>query len=141
MRIKKLSIMMLSALSMAVLLNGCGSSSKEGSVNLGDVALVGDTACTQCHSSVADKITGESLIAQYQKSAHYAGDLGCESCHGGGAMHNGVGPIPFATPDAARCATCHTGTNSTVLQAGLAMEGADIDPTNPSNHANGGCYL
>ena len=138
MRIKKLSIMMLSALSMAVLLNGCGSSSKEGSVNLGDVALVGDTACTQCHSSVADKITGESLIAQYQKSAHYAGDLGCESCHGGGAMHNGVGPIPFATPDAARCATCHTGTNSTVLQAGLAMEGADIDPTNPSNHANGG---
>jgi len=34
---------------------------------------------------------------------------GCQGCHGGGAQHNGVGPIPFPNPLASdRCKTCHT---------------------------------
>lgn len=139
MSIKKFSVMMLSALSLAALLNGCGSSSKESAISAGDVvARVGDGICVQCHSAVTDKLTGESIVAQYQKSAHYLGGQGCESCHGGGAQHNGVGPIPFATPDAARCATCHTETTSTVLALGMTQASSETNPSNPSNHANGG---
>ena len=136
----KHAALLLAAL-LVTALAGCGTGNKEGGA-VGDVAKVGDTACVQCHSAAKDPITGEGIIDQYNKSAHALSPslsgAGCEGCHGGGAQHNGVGPIPYPKPDAARCATCHTGTNSTVLQAGLAMEGADVDPTNPSNHANGG---
>ncbi len=142
MRFKKLSMMLLGALSFAALLNGCGSSSKEGSANLDSVATVGDTACVQCHSTAKDALTGEGIIDQYNKSPHASAaslnGAGCEACHGGGAQHNGVGPIPYTKPDAARCATCHAGTNATVFAAALLQAGADTNPANPSNHANGG---
>lgn len=141
MQMRRLAIMLFSLLPMAAMLYGCGSSSKSGG-SLSDVATVGDTACVQCHSAAKDPITGEGIIDQYNKSAHAQSaslnGTGCEACHGGGAQHNGVGPIAYPIPDATRCATCHTGTNSTVLQTGLAMAGAADDPTNPSNHANGG---
>lgn len=117
MSFKKLSIMLLSAVSLAALLGGCGSSSKEGTASLtgSSVASVGDTACIQCHSAVKDPLTGDSLITQYQNSSPHKvvnNGNGCEACHGGGAQHNGVGPIAFPKPNADRCATCHTGTNS-----------------------------
>lgn len=141
MQMRRLAITLFCLLPMAALLYGCGSSSKSGG-SINSVATVGDTACIQCHSTAKDPLTGEGLVDQYNKSAHaLSADLngtGCEACHGGGAQHNGVGPIAYPIPDATRCATCHTGTNSTVLQAGLAMAGAGDDPTNPSNHANGG---
>jgi len=110
---RKLS-MLFCMLSMAALMYGCGSSSKEGSSSaaLSTVATVGDTACNQCHSASIDALTGEAIVTQYQKSAHYQAGQGCESCHGGGAQHFGVGPIPYPTPDATRCATCHDGTTA-----------------------------
>jgi len=142
MQMRRLAMMLCCTLPMAAMLYGCGSSNKSGSGTPDTVATVGDTACVQCHSAAQDPLTGEGLIAQYNKSAHASAaslnGTGCEACHGGGAQHNGVGPIAYPIPDATRCATCHTGTNSTVLQAGLAMAGAADDPTNPSNHANGG---
>lgn len=142
MRITKLSMMLLGTLSFAALLNGCGSSSKEGSVNLDSVATVGDTACVQCHSTAKDALTGDGIIDQYNRSPHASAaslnGAGCEACHGGGAQHNGVGPIPYVTPDAARCATCHTGTNATVFAAALLQASAETNPNTPSNHANGG---
>ncbi|MDD2310492.1 MAG: cytochrome C [Desulfuromonadaceae bacterium] len=124
MSFKKLSIMMLSAVSLAAFLGGCGSSSKEGTVSLtGDsVASVGDTKCIQCHSSVTDPLTGEGIISQYENSsphkdsAHANNGNGCEACHGGGAQHNGVGPIPYVNPydgNGARCADCHKGNYAT----------------------------
>ena len=73
-------------------LAGCGSDNKEGGA-AGSVAVVGDTACFQCHAATADPLTGETFIEQYQRSLH--AELGCESCHGGGAQHNGVGPFPY----------------------------------------------
>ncbi|MGD9663102.1 MAG: multiheme c-type cytochrome, partial [Porticoccaceae bacterium] len=88
---------------MAAMLYGCGSSSKSGG-SINNVATVGDTACVQCHSAAQDPLTGETIVAQYNKSAHYLGGQGCESCHGGGAQHNGVGPIPYPAPGAAQCA-------------------------------------
>lgn len=141
MQMRRLAITLFSLLPMAALLYGCGSSSKSGG-SINSVATVGDTACVQCHSAAKDPLTGEGLIDQYNKSAHASAaslnGAGCEACHGGGAQHNGVGPIAYPVPDATRCATCHTSTNSTVLQTGLAMARAADDPTNPSNHANGG---
>ncbi len=32
---------------------------------------------------------------------------GCESCHGNGGNHYGVGPLEYNNPGAARCALCH----------------------------------
>ena len=141
MQMRRLAIMLFCLLPMAALLYGCGSSSKSGG-SINSVATVGDTACVQCHSTAKDPLTGEGLIDQYNKSAHASSTLlngaGCEACHGGGAQHNGVGPIAYPIPDATRCATCHTGTNSTVFQTALTQEGAEENPAALSNHANGG---
>src|SRR5512147_1401690 len=105
----------------ALLLGGCGSGNREGATQggsalFGGVATVGDTACNQCHSANTEALTGETLVSQYQlNSPHNVAGLGCESCHGGGAGHNGVGPIPYPlaglTPNqiGARCVTCHNG--------------------------------
>lgn len=131
MRKMKFSIMLLCALSLAAALNGCGSSSKEGSASLNNVATVGDTVCVQCHSAVTDPLTNESIVTQYQQnSPHDQVGLGCESCHGGGAQHNGVGPIPYPSPDANRCAACHDGTQ-TFTVAGVAT----VAPSTNSNTA------
>lgn len=112
MQMRRVVTMLICALPIAALLYGCGSSNKEGSGSLTDVATVGDTACIQCHSASQDTLTGETLVSQYHKSAHYLAGQGCESCHGGGTQHNGVGPIPYPNPGAAQCATCHDGTTA-----------------------------
>jgi hypothetical protein len=107
---------------------GCGSGNKEGAPLV--VTKVGDSKCIQCHSSVTEALTGESIVAQYQRSSpHNTPALGCESCHGGGAMHNGVGPIPFPRPTANRCATCHNGRTATATNANTDFE--------TSNHVTG----
>jgi len=139
MSIKKLSIMLLSAMSLALFLNGCGTSSKESAVTAGgSVALVGDTACFQCHSATADPLTGDTFVTQYKRSLH--AEIGCESCHGGGAQHNGIGPFPYplsskSTPTeiAARCAMCHDGV--TTYKGIVAPLSSSANFSN-GNHAN-----
>lgn len=145
MRIMKLRTFTMSIciLSLALINYGCGSSSREsasqsGSFLFGGVATVGDTACFQCHGSNADPLTGETFVTQYQRSLH--AELGCESCHGGGAQHNGIGPFPFTltseTPDAqkaVRCAMCHNG--FTVLNGKVAPLSSSLNFQN-GNHAN-----
>jgi len=113
---------------LAAAFTGCGSGNKEGSVT--PLVKVGDSKCIQCHSSVTEALTGESIVEQYQRSSsHNTAGLGCESCHGSGAMHNGVGPIPYPQPDADRCATCHNGKTATATNANTAFA--------TSNHAEG----
>jgi hypothetical protein len=123
MSIKKFSMLLLSAMSLAALLNGCGSSSKEGSTNLGGVPRVADEGtCRVCHADTIDPVSGTGIVADFLgtgtlnnppiASVHFIDSntiRGCEGCHGGGAQHNGVGPIPFPNPlTANRCITCHT---------------------------------
>jgi hypothetical protein len=135
---------------LAVAFTGCGSGNREGrsgiegSALFGGVATVGDSTCRQCHSSVREALTQEFIIDQYQLSSpHNVSGLGCESCHGGGAGHNGVGPIPFAlvgfTPaeKAARCATCHDGVQTLTVN-GVATVAPASNATDfaASNHAN-----
>ncbi|HEY3308845.1 MAG TPA: hypothetical protein VGJ93_10370 [Desulfuromonadaceae bacterium] len=111
MRIKKFSMMLLSAISLAALLNGCGSSSKEGSTNaaLDAVPKVNEQLCIGCHSSWVEKNNPtENIVAAYTASKHFAVGKGCQDCHGGGAEHNGVGPIPYPNPDTGgKCYACH----------------------------------
>lgn len=139
---KKLSFTMLSALSLAVLLNGCGASSKEGSVNLGEVARVGDVACIQCHTGKnIEALTGEDKVVQYTRSSpHNTADLGCEACHGGGAQHNGIGPIPFAIPDIARCKTCHNGTTAPLTSAQNHASSMHANPVGTHTGSCGRCH-
>lgn len=143
MNIKKLSFMLLSAMSLALLLNGCGSSNRESAVSAGNVARVGDTACFQCHAATTDSLTGETFIEQYKRSLH--AELGCESCHGGGAQHNGVGPFPYElnsevsdAQKAARCAQCHDGvTQVTKLNGEVVVAPLSSSPNfQNGNHAN-----
>lgn len=113
MSIKKLCIMLLSAVSLAAFLSGCGSDNKEGNVNLGVVAKSDESGCRVCHSTTLDPAISSPIVQDYLASphnttSHYPGGIGCQGCHGGGAQHNGVGPIPYPNPDAAgKCFECH----------------------------------
>lgn len=122
MRYAKLSVLLLCVLTVMVAFYGCGSSSKEGTASGTSPNSVGDTMCRQCHSAVLDPLTGQGIVAQYDntsphRDSPYANNgNGCEACHGGGAQHNGVGPIPYPDPFAdngTRCVACHTGTYQT----------------------------
>ncbi|KAA0891442.1 cytochrome C [Oryzomonas rubra] len=155
MQIKKLSMMLLGALSCAVLLNGCGASSKEAGVLPSDVPSVGDAVCRQCHSADVDALTGVGIVAQYDSSSphkdspHANNGNGCEACHGGGAQHNGVGPIPYPNPydgNGTRCATCHTGgyaTNAPTMFASSKHANIQVETSTPCLrcHSNEGAVL
>ena len=117
MSIKKFSMLLLSAMSLAALLNGCGSSGKEGTADLGSVAKSDESGCRVCHSTTLDPAISSPIVQDYLASphnlvpnakSHYPDGIGCQGCHGGGAQHNGVGPIPYPNPDAAgKCFECH----------------------------------
>ncbi len=131
----KYSALLAACLGVAALA-GCGSSNKSGSTHL---TKVGDTACVQCHSAVTEALTGQSIIAQYENSSpHNSEALGCESCHGAGSLHNGVGPIPYPEPDANRCATCHDGVTARATNANTAFETSNHATGTPS-HTSGLC--
>ncbi len=138
MSIKKLSFMLMVVTSLAAFMYGCGTSSKDSAISGSSVALVGDTSCIQCHSATADPLTGETFVTQYQRSLH--AEIGCESCHGGGAQHNGIGPFPVTlnsgisdAAKAARCAQCHDGV--TTYQGKIAPLSSSPNFSN-GNHGN-----
>ena len=126
MSIKKLSFMLLSALSLAALLIGCGSSSKEGTSNPGGVAKVDEATCRVCHAASLDPESASPILQEYLASSHNTDTAGCQGCHGGGAQHNGVGPIPFPDPLASdRCnnAECHIHTKAPAAAAASNFAG------------------
>lgn len=111
MRIRRLAIMLFCTLPMAVLMYGCGSSSKEGSGTTAP-ARVAETSCAQCHAQSVDKIDPSvTIYTKYTASKHFTNNVntvGCQDCHGGGSQHNGIGPIQYANPDASgQCFACH----------------------------------
>lgn len=111
MSMKKAGIILLGALSLAAMLGGCSSSSKDGGTNPADVPKVSEALCAQCHGSAVSSVTGKPLYEEFFLSKHKTSGagIGCQDCHGGGSQHNGVGPMPFPNPDASlRCGICHT---------------------------------
>jgi hypothetical protein len=109
MRYAKTNIMLLCALFLTAFLIGCGSSSKEGTASgtAATVAKVDETLCITCHSSSLEKLSGDPIVANYEASVHNLNSVGCQDCHGGGAQHNGVGPIPYPNPGYVQCKKCH----------------------------------
>jgi len=99
-------------LSLSVLLlNGCGSSKKEGAEDpLLTPAAVGSASCTNvCHAATVD-VTGNPIFATWAATTHTTvSGVQCENCHGAAGLHRGVGPVPFPNPPASQCAqlTCH----------------------------------
>jgi hypothetical protein len=103
----KYSVAVLSLLAAALLVSGCGSDKKEGNLSVGGVAKVDEASCAQCHGGAREKLTGRVIYDDYRASVHALNSVGCQDCHGGGAQHNGIGPIPFPKPGAEQCRTCH----------------------------------
>jgi len=125
MRLTKSGFILLGTLSFAAMY-GCSSSSKEGTI--GDVAKVDESTCRVCHATTIDPVSKSNIIEDFlgtkdpntgavitPASVHFqlpdgTDGAGCQGCHGGGAQHNGVGPIPYPNPlTAGRCnsAECH----------------------------------
>ena len=114
----KIQICFLAVMSVVLtsLLGGCGSGNKEGTT-IG-FTRVSEATCAQCHGSSVESKTGEFIYAEFTNSTHFARNLGCQDCHGGGSAHWGKGPIQFPNPDAAGVcsnATCHSNSASAAL--------------------------
>lgn len=108
MQMRRFVIAMFCMLPIAAMLYGCGSSKKEGSGSLADVATVSEASCAQCHSGKLESLTGNDIYSDYNASTHSIKNVGCQGCHGGGSQHNGIGPLPYPDPTQARCVQCHT---------------------------------
>lgn len=123
-----------------LMLGGCGSGNKEGS-SAGFARVASEATCraSGCHGGQLDPVSKTDIVTDFlgtasptnpagtQPSIHYQlpdgtlnTEAGCQGCHGGGAGHNGVGPIPFPDPLASnRCnaAECHNGKVPTDITA------------------------
>lgn len=68
------------------------------------------SSCTSCHDSNSE---GHGILNFYLDTGlNTFGTVskpivGCESCHGNGGTHYGVGPLVYNNPAAAQCGTCH----------------------------------
>lgn len=62
-----------------------------------------DSTCGVCHNPLDD---GSLMPAAY--SLDMRNVVGCESCHGGGEGHAGLGPIAYPLPGPEQCSQCHS---------------------------------
>jgi hypothetical protein len=107
------TIMVLLLFVSATLFGGCGSGKKEGEEDsVAQATRIDNANCTNtCHAASQDPVTGTGIVADWNNSPHKNSDflVDCQSCHGGGSLHWGMGPIPYPNPDSAGiCRTCHT---------------------------------
>jgi hypothetical protein len=103
-------LLVVMSLLLTILLGGCGSDNKEGGFT-SSVAKVDEATCRVCHADSIDPLSVTPIVPDYLNSPHsifLEPNAGCQGCHGGGAAHFGIGPIPFPNPAAAGiCASCH----------------------------------
>lgn len=119
---QKVFALTASATILAALLAGCGSGKKEGGqvineVDLQNAAKLGNSNCLQCHNDGKDLTMiadGRTIGEVYADSVHFNDGSAatshspiCESCHGGGEFHRGLGPLAYPVPDYNQCQTCH----------------------------------
>jgi hypothetical protein len=120
----------------AAMLWGCGSNGSGGSDVVptptpDTVEAVGTDNCEVCHDNIFKEWEGgtHGNSSDFPTTAYFGHDpasdcsvchdpdgesvdfrrpvIGCESCHGGGSAHRGIGPIPYARPDWQQCTACH----------------------------------
>lgn len=71
-------------------------------------AAAGDTCDgARCHDPLGDG----ARLAQTTVGGAVRPVVGCESCHGGGSQHYGVGPMAYPLPNASNCGQCHNATS------------------------------
>ena len=93
---------------LLLLISGCGSSgNKEGDTAAAPTVL-GEKTCVTCHSASLETLTGDQIVPKYLASIHNLKSVGCQDCHGAGGGHNGIGPIPYPSPNYAQCKSCKT---------------------------------
>jgi hypothetical protein len=61
-----------------------------------------NATCLACHDSLGDGQLMQQAFGLVNRNV-----VGCESCHGGGSAHRGIGPLPFPVPGPAQCGQCH----------------------------------
>lgn len=65
-------------------------------------------SCGNCHNETLD---ATNMPAAFNVSIRDV--VACESCHGGGSAHRGIGPIPVPIPGVDACAKCHAEVDAT----------------------------
>ncbi|WP_224983372.1 cytochrome c3 family protein [Geomonas agri] len=138
-RVFKYSAVIASLLTTAVF-TGCGTSHKEGNLTVGDVAKVDESLCAQCHGSAREKLTGRVIYDDYSQSVHALNQIGCQDCHGGGAQHNGVGPIPYPKPGPDQCKVCHDSAADPVVTKYLGSKHFSVAIENEENEPCQRCH-
>ena len=54
--------------------------------------------CLACHDNLGDgQLLQQAFLGEVNRNV-----VGCESCHGGGSAHRGIGPLPFPVPGPAQ---------------------------------------
>lgn len=85
--------------------------------------------CEACHNPLGDGQLIDNAIAGEPERML----VGCESCHGGGSAHSGIGPLPFPVPGPDQCGQCHGITaplfHSTSLVRNIADTHDDLETT------------
>lgn len=69
-----------------------------------------DTTCASCHDQLSEGETIERFALDTGIPALGTSNrplVACESCHGGGGNHFGLGPLPFPRSDSTMCDNCH----------------------------------
>ena len=81
-------------------------SSRHGNPNLSPSSphRPGESPCAECHNPLND---GDLIEFAYNTQQARRDVVGCESCHGGGGRHYGLGPIEYPKPGPEICGPCH----------------------------------
>lgn len=92
---------------------------KHANLNASPVSSIAEWSvgsCATCHDTGADGTTAASFIFDAGLDNFTASTsrpmVGCESCHGAGGNHYGVGPVEYNRPGPAVCKTCHDASSS-----------------------------
>lgn len=122
---------------VAAALGGCGTDNKNGAVV---AERVSPSSCfaTTCHAGQTDPVSGQVIRTQVEQSLHYRlsqNTADCQGCHGGGSMHFGVGPLPYANPAefGGGCFTCHQ-ENAPLDAAHYTTAKPGVDEASPASY-------